>query len=224
MSYDAQSIVGVIDYTTGNSRSVERALNFLGVPNRLLKMPNELEGIDRIILPGVGSAGTTMDYLYSAGWPAALQSRVAEGDMPFLGICVGLQVLFESSAEQDATCLGWLPGRVLPFRAENVRVPQMGWNQVRGRSSHPFVAALPNDGYFYFVNSYYAEPENSQDVAATTEYDVEFASVVARKNIMATQFHAEKSGALGLSLLKHFVTLSREELCSPRVLSRVSIL
>lgn len=223
MSNDAQTVVGVIDYTTGNSRSVVRALDFLDVPNRMLKTPDELEGIERIILPGVGSAGTTMDYLNSVGWPETLRSRVAEGDMPFLGICVGLQVLFESSAEQDARCLGWLPGSVRPFTAGQVRVPQMGWNQVHALSVHPFVASLPADGYFYFVNSYYAEPEDAADVAAVTEYGVDFASIVARKNIMATQFHIEKSGSLGLSLLKHFVKLPQEELCSPRVLLRVLI-
>ncbi|SRR5216683_483906 len=213
MSSRGRPVVGVIDYQAGNSQSVVYALNFRGVPNRLLKTPDDLAGIDRIILPGVGSAGTTMDYLNGAGWPRALHSRVAEGGMPFLGICVGLQVLFESSAEQDARCLGWLPGTVRPFDPEQVRVPHTGWNQVRGCSAHPFVTALPDDGYFYFVNSYYAELGDAADAAATTGYGVEFVSVVARGNIMATQFHTEKSGALGLDLLERFATLPREELC-----------
>ncbi|MEU9575243.1 imidazole glycerol phosphate synthase subunit HisH [Streptomyces massasporeus] len=213
MTYRDRPVVGVIDYQTGNSQSVVYALDFLGVPNRLLKTADELSGVDRIILPGVGSAGTTMEYLNSAGWPGALRPLVAEGDMPFLGICVGLQVLFESSVEQDATCLGWLPGSVRPFSPEKVRVPQMGWNQVRRSSEHPFLAALPDDGYFYFVNSYYAEPARKADVAATTDYGVEFVSVVARGNIMATQFHTEKSGNLGLDLLERFAKLPEGELC-----------
>lgn len=213
MSAADGTVVGVIDYTTGNSRSVERALNFLQVPNRLLKSPGDLSGIDRIVLPGVGAAGTAMNYLRGAGWPAVLGELVAAGDMPFLGICVGLQLLFESSAEQDAQCLGWLPGTVRPFDAGQVRVPQMGWNQVHPRSRHPFVGGMPEDGYFYFVNSFYAEPGDTADVAATTEYGTNFTSVVARRNIMATQFHAEKSGSLGLELLRRFAGLSRGELC-----------
>ncbi|MCX4581147.1 MULTISPECIES: imidazole glycerol phosphate synthase subunit HisH [unclassified Streptomyces] len=205
--------VGVIDYRTGNSQSVGYALNFLGVPNRLLTSPDDLDGIDRVILPGVGSAGTTMEYLSEAGWPDALRERVVDGDMPFLGICVGLQVLFEASEEQDARCLGWIPGTVKAFDGEQVRVPQMGWNQVHRASDHPFLAALPSAGHFYFVNSYYADPDDPADTAATTEYGVPFTSAVARGNIMATQFHTEKSGPLGLDLLERFSNTPQEELC-----------
>ncbi|WP_406452599.1 imidazole glycerol phosphate synthase subunit HisH [Streptomyces sp. NBC_00876] len=213
MSYRDRPVVGVIDYQTGNSQSVQYALDFLGVPNRLMKTPDDLTEVDRVILPGVGSAGTTMDYLNAAGWPSALHTVVVEGDMPFLGICVGLQVLFETSAEQSAKCLGWLPGTVRPFDPRAVRVPQMGWNQVRRASAHPFVVGLPQDGHFYFVNSYHAEPADESDIAATTEYGVDFVSAVARGNIMATQFHTEKSGPLGLGLLDRFVKLPQEELC-----------
>ena len=213
MSDGDRPVVGVIDYQTGNSQSVVYALDHLGVPNRVLKTPDDLEGVDRVILPGVGSAGTTMDYLAQVGWPQALRRLVVEGGMPFLGVCVGLQVMFESSAEQDSTCLGWLPGRVRPFDPARVRVPQMGWNRVRRVSDHPFLAELPEDGHFYFVNSYYVEAGNPADVAATTTYGTEFASVVARANMMGTQFHTEKSGPLGLRLLHRFATLPREELC-----------
>ncbi|MFD7919672.1 imidazole glycerol phosphate synthase subunit HisH [Streptomyces sp. NPDC059740] len=210
---DDRPVVGVIDYRTGNSQSVVHALNFLGVPNRLLTSPEGLDGIDRIILPGVGSAGTTMTYLSEAGWPDALYDRVVEGGSPFLGICVGLQVLFETSEEQDATCLGWLPGTVRAFDGGTVRVPQMGWNQVHRSSAHPFLAGLPEAGHFYFVNSYYADPAEAGDVAATTEYGLPFTSAVARGNIMATQFHTEKSGPLGLDLLERFAKTPQEELC-----------
>ena len=206
-------VVGVIDYRTGNSQSVVHALNVLGVSNRLLTSPTELDGIDRVILPGVGAAGTTMTYLSDAGWPDALHTRVIEGSTPFLGICVGLQVLFESSEEQDARCLGWLPGTVRAFDGSQVRVPQMGWNQVNRTSAHPFLAGLPEAGHFYFVNSYYADPANAGDIAATTEYGLPFASAIARGNIMATQFHTEKSGPLGLDLLKRFAKTPQEELC-----------
>jgi glutamine amidotransferase len=206
-------VVGVIDYRTGNSQSVQYALNFLGVPNRLLTSPADLDGIGRVILPGVGAAGTTMHYLSEAGWPEALRTRVVDGDMPFLGICVGLQVLFETSEEQQATCLGWIPGTVRVFDGANVRVPQMGWNQAHRASAHPFLAGLPDEGHFYFVNSYYAEPADPADTAATTVHGVRFTSAVARGNIMATQFHTEKSGPLGLDLLERFAKTPQEELC-----------
>lgn len=215
MSYRDRPITGVIDYTSGNSQSVVHALNALGVPNRLMTAPHELDSVDRVVLPGVGSAGTTMEYLTTAGWPAALRPRVVDDGMPFLGICVGLQILFESSAEQDATCLGWLPGTVRPFDSKQVRVPQIGWNQVRRVSDHPFLAGLPEDGegYFYFVNSYYAVPEDPSDTGAVTEYGLPFPAAVARGNIMATQFHCEKSGPLGLDLLSRFAKLPQGELC-----------
>lgn len=213
MQDDDRPMVGVIDYRTGNSQSVVYALNHLGVPNRLLTSPADLDGVERIILPGVGSAGTTMNYLSEAGWPDALRSRVVDGDTPFLGICVGLQILFETSEEQGAACLGWIPGTVRAFPPGEVRVPQMGWNQVHAASDHPFLAALPSGGHFYFVNSYYAEPADPADTAATTEYGVRFTSAVARDNIMATQFHSEKSGRLGLDLLSRFATMPQEELC-----------
>ncbi len=206
-------VVGVIDYRTGNSQSVRYALNSLGVPNRLLTSPADLDGIGRVILPGVGAAGTTMQYLSEAGWPEALRTRVVDGDMPFLGICVGLQILFETSEEQQATCLGWIPGTVRAFDGANVRVPQMGWNQVHRASTHPFLAGLPDEGHFYFVNSYYAEPADPADTAATTVHGVRFTSAVARGNIMATQFHTEKSGPLGLDLLERFAKTPQEELC-----------
>jgi imidazole glycerol-phosphate synthase subunit HisH len=206
-------VIGVLDYHAGNAPSVARALNYLGLSNRLLKTPDELAGIDRIVLPGVGSAGTTMGYLSDKGWPAALRSCVVDGDMPFLGICVGLQLVFESSEEQDATCFGWLPGRVRRFDPALVRIPHMGWNSVRRVSDHPFMTGIPDDGYFYFVNSYYAEPGSPVHVAAASEYGLKFASVIATGNIMGTQFHIEKSGPLGLSLLRRFASLSRRELC-----------
>ena len=212
-SGSGKTTVGIIDYRAGNAQSVSYALNFLGVDNRLVQAPSDADGIDRIILPGVGSAGTTMDYLHSVGWPAFLQDEVILRGMPFLGICVGLQVMFTRSEEQDTTCLGWLPGVVRQFDASTVRVPQMGWNTVAQASSHPFSTAIPDDGYFYFVNSYYADAEVDSDIAATTEYGIRFTSAVARKNLMGTQFHIEKSGRLGLELLKRFCSASEADLC-----------
>ncbi len=197
----------MISYRTGNAQSVAYALDRLGLPNRLVDKPEQAEDVDRFVLPGVGSAGVTMASLAASGWPEFLGKRVLAAGVPFLGVCVGLQVLFEHSEEEDAACLGWLPGRVRRFPATQVRVPQIGWNEVSRRSSHPFVAELSSPGHFYFVNSYYAVPERSEDVAATSMYGVEFCSIVARGTVMATQFHVEKSGPLGLGLLHRFATL-----------------
>ena len=123
--------------------------------------------------------------------------------VPFLGICIGLQVLFDHSDEGDTDCLGWVPGRVLRF-PDDRRVPQIGWNEVRFAREHPVVTPAQDRGHFYFVNSYYAVPDDPSDVLGVTEYGHEFCSVVAHGNIVATQFHAEKSGPLGLALLREF--------------------
>jgi glutamine amidotransferase len=123
--------------------------------------------------------------------------------VPFLGICIGLQVLFERSEEGPTDGLGWLPGNVRRFPASG-RVPQIGWNAVRFRRRHPVVADLPETPYCYFVNSYYAVPADDGDVLGTTEYGVEFCSMVAHRNLVATQFHAEKSGEVGLRILQGF--------------------
>lgn len=202
----------VIDYRTGNSRSVAYALAALGIQHQVASAPSQVEGVTHIILPGVGAAGTTMRYLAEDGWLDFLHDRVIDQEMPFLGVCVGLQVIFESSDEQDATCLGWFPGRVRAFDRGAVRVPHMGWNRVTPVAPHPFVADLPADPYFYFVNSYFAVPADHTLLAATADYEGAFAAIVARRNIMATQFHIEKSGPVGLALLRRFASLSREDL------------
>jgi len=198
-------MIDVIDYRAGNSPSVVYALERLGVPCRLVAKPEEVTESDRLVLPGVGAAAATLDSLRESDLVDALTQRVQRDKAPFLGICIGLQVLFEHSDEGDTPCLGWLPGQVRRFRGGQ-RVPQIGWNEVRLTRSHPVTAGLPDRGHFYFVNSYYADPEDSADALGRTDYGVEFASVVARDNIVATQFHAEKSGPLGLRLLADFAS------------------
>jgi glutamine amidotransferase len=211
----ADSIIGVIDYRAGNAQSVIYALDRLGVACRKLSAPSELERVERVVLPGVGSAGATIDSLRDEGWIEPLHRAVVLERMPYLGICVGLQILFEHSEEDDARCLGWLRGTVKRFDAATVRVPQIGWNQVEPRSAHPFVKGLRAGGYYYFVNSYHALPADPGQTAATAEYGADFCAAVAHQNVMATQFHVEKSATLGLELLGHFARLSRSELCSP---------
>jgi glutamine amidotransferase len=205
--------IGVINYQTGNAQSVLFALHHLGLDARLVSTPQECDAIGRYVLPGVGAADVTMASLAERGWVEHLRERVQGGGVPFLGVCVGLQVLFEHSAEGDVPCLGWLPGEVRQFPRGELRVPHMGWNAVRPVSTHPLVEGLPEAGAnVYFVNSYYAVPSRPADVAGVTEYGTEFAALVARGNVMATQFHVEKSGPVGLALLARFAELDPAEL------------
>ena len=195
-------MIGIIDYKAGNARSVQYALTRLGVESQLVTTPAELEPLDRIVLPGVGSAQATMDFLDESGCGDALTARVRDGDVPFLGICVGLQVLFEHSEEGDVKCLGWLPGQVRRFTGD-VRVPQIGWNEVNVRVEDAWFDGW-DKRYCYFVNSYHAVSE--QPVAATANYGGEFTAAVRAGNITATQFHIKKSGPDGLELLERWAT------------------
>ena len=205
-------MIAVVDYRAGNAPSVLYALEHLGLPARLVDSAADIASAERIILPGVGAARATIDSLVEQDLVGALSDRVQGDGVPFLGICIGLQVLFEHSEEGDTDCLGWVPGRVRRF-PETGRVPQIGWNRVRFTRSHPLTADAPADGHFYFVNSYYCDPTDPADALGLTDYTVEFCSVVARDNVVATQFHAEKSGPLGLSLLRAFSTWDGDGAC-----------
>ena len=195
-------MIKIIDYRAGNAPSVLNAVNRLGYEAELARSSRELEGASRIILPGVGSARATMDSLRETGLLNAAENAVLRDKIPFLGICVGLQILFEYSEEENTDCLGWLKGRVVRFDASRVRVPQMGWNHVRFVKKAAFEA---RGGYFYFVNSFAAVPEDGDDLWGTADYNGPFAAAVCRDNINAFQFHAEKSGEAGLALLNGFL-------------------
>jgi len=196
-------MIGVVDYRAGNAPSVMFALTRLGIDASLVGTAAELTHADRIILPGVGAAGATIASLAESDLIPALRARVVDDGVPFLGICIGLQVIFEHSEEGPADGLGWLPGRVLRF-PDTDRVPQIGWNRVELRRPHPLTAGLAPDPYCYFVNSYYAAPAEADAVLGVTEYSETFCSMVAARNIAATQFHAEKSGEIGLAILANF--------------------
>jgi len=196
-------VIGVIDYRAGNAPSVGYALERIGIPHRLVADADALDGVERIILPGVGAARATIDSLDGSGLVAPLAARVLADRTPFMGICIGLQVLFEHSAEGDVDCLGWVPGTVRRF-PDTLRVPQIGWNSVRTTRAHPVTDGLGDDAYCYFVNSYHAVPAAADDTLGVTEYGQPFCSIVARDNLVATQFHAEKSGPVGLALLERF--------------------
>ena len=196
-------MIDVIDYRAGNAPSVLYALEHLGLPARLAASAADVVAAERIILPGVGAARATIDSLVEQDLTGALTDRVQGDRVPFLGICIGLQVLFEHSEEGDVDGLGWVPGTVRRF-PDSLRVPQIGWNAVRATRAHPVTDVLGDDAYCYFVNSYFADPTDRQDALGVTDYGGEFCSIVGRGNVVATQFHAEKSGAVGLALLERF--------------------
>jgi glutamine amidotransferase len=196
-------MIDVIDYRAGNAPSVLYALEHIGLPCRLISTPDAVSRSERLILPGVGAARATLASLEAQDLTDALSARVRSDGVPFLGICIGLQVLFDHSEEGDTPCLGWVPGNVRQFPSDR-RVPQIGWNEVRFAREHAVTKELPESGHFYFVNSYFCTPSEPSDVLGVTDYGADFCSVVARGNIVATQFHAEKSGAMGLTLLRGF--------------------
>ena len=200
--------VTIVDYKAGNLTSVARALEHLGHRWEITDDPTRVRHAERVILPGVGAAGATMHNLNRLGLADVLRSDVAAAGKPFLGICIGIQVLLDYSDEDDTQCLGIIPGRVVRYpRLLNglpLKVPQIGWNQVRQVQSHPLFAGVPNHSHFYFVNSYYPVPEDPDLTIGSSDHGVSFTAALARSNVVATQFHLEKSGAAGLRLLDNF--------------------
>ncbi len=196
----------VIDYQSGNLRSVAKALEFTGVRPLVTGDPAQLETADAVVLPGVGSGPAAMAALRERGLVEPLREYVASG-RPFLGVCLGLQLLLDRTEEGDALCLGIIPGQVRRLPA-GLKVPHMGWNSVQFRKEHPVCQGIPQDSHFYFVHSYYAIPENQDGVAGVAEYGIPFCSVYAQDNLVATQFHPEKSGRLGLQIYRNFVNFA----------------
>ncbi|GBU22506.1 imidazole glycerol phosphate synthase amidotransferase subunit [Fibrobacteres bacterium R8-0-B4] len=198
------SKIAIIDYKAGNAPSVMHAVSRLKHEAAFARAPKDIIGATHIILPGVGSAGATMQSLREMGMIPALEEAVLRGKTLFLGICVGLQALFDHSDEDDVDCLGWIGGRVVKFDAAKVRVPQMGWNQVKFTQKTPVDT---KEDYFYFVNSYRAKPKDESVVWGSADYNGAFTAAIRKDNIYATQFHAEKSGEAGLALLNGFLNL-----------------
>jgi len=203
----------IVDYGAGNLRSVAKAFEQIGFPARISDDPAELLRARGVILPGVGSSGAAMAALQERRLVEPLREVAARG-IPFFGVCLGLQIFLEASEEDERPCLGIVAGRVkrLP---EGIKVPHMGWNRVSLTRQHPVFQGVPSESYFYFVHSYYAEPEEPSLTLGTTDYVVTFCSVLARGNLIATQFHPEKSGPLGLQLYENFVRLMVLEGVSP---------
>lgn len=198
--------ITVVDYGMGNLRSVSKALEHLGGKVTVSSSISDIESADKIVLPGVGAFGDAAAELKRQNLTAPLQQAI-KNKKPFLGICLGLQLLFKTSEESPVeTGLDAVPGRVQLFRSKNIKIPQMGWNQVVWQKDHPLIKNVPSNSYFYFVHSYYAAPERKEDSLGKTVYgEEEFTSVVARENVFAAQFHPEKSQEAGLEILKNFI-------------------
>jgi len=200
-----QREIVVVDYDAGNLRSVQRALEAMGQHVRVTPDPREVHRAEALVLPGVGSAQDCMRKLEERDLIAPLREYAASGK-PFLGVCVGLQLLYDGSEEGGGVeCLGILRGTVRRFPAEaGLKVPQIGWNSITLRREHPLLDGVPDRTYFYFVHSYYADPADAETIVATAEYGLDFAAIVAQDNVVATQFHPEKSADLGLRLYANF--------------------
>ena len=213
--------VAVIDYGMGNLRSVAQAViaaaHGSGVEVVITSDPAEVRKAERVVLPGQGAMRDCMRELHDCGlMPEVLH---AAANKPLFGVCVGMQMLLDHSAEGDAggtACLGLIPGEVVKFElngqhqpdGSRFKVPQMGWNQVRQTSQHPLWSGVPDNSYFYFVHSFYAKPLDVRHTAGETDYGQPFTSAVSRDNIFATQFHPEKSADMGLMLYRNFLSWS----------------
>ena len=201
-------MIGIIDYDAGNIKSVEKALQYLGQETVVSRDPQVLLKADKVILPGVGSFGDAMENLNKYGLVPLIHEIVEKGT-PFLGICLGLQLLFESSDEtQGVEGLGILKGKILRIPpSPGLKIPHMGWNSLEIKPGTRLFAGIPNGSYVYFVHSYYLKAENPEIVAATTEYSTHIHAAVEQGNVFACQFHPEKSSEVGLQILKNFISL-----------------
>ena len=204
-------MIVVIDYKAGNLTSVRLGFEHIGQNVTITDKPEVIRTAERIVFPGVGAASAAMDNLKRLGILEPLREMVARG-VPFLGICIGMQLLLESSEENGGTeCIGLIPGQVKRFEPpdRSFKIPQMGWNAVKIVHEHPLFDSIEDLSEFYFVHSYYPAPSDEKMIIGRTDYaGVSFASVAGRDNIVATQFHPERSGAIGLKMLENFCNWS----------------
>jgi glutamine amidotransferase len=198
-------MITILDYRAGNLTSVRRALDHLGIPGQITSDPEEARRAERIIFPGVGAAGAAMQVLKERGLDEALRESFLAG-IPILGICIGCQIILTRSEEDNTPCLNLLPGSCVRFQLNDptLKVPHMGWNAVTVVQPHSILRHLQPGDEFYFVHSFYPQPENSGSIYATSEYGRVFPVAIGVDNLFAVQFHTEKSGKLGLHLLKNF--------------------
>ncbi|MDA0987607.1 MAG: imidazole glycerol phosphate synthase subunit HisH [Chloroflexi bacterium] len=198
-----EATITIVDYGAGNLRSVAKAMEKLGRSALITDDPEEILKASAVILPGQGASESAMRALHQRDLVEPIKDVIEKG-VPFFGVCLGLQLLLDSSEEGPSPCLGVARGQVRLLPPE-VKRPHMGWNQVTLHGTHPVFEGVESGSYFYFVHSYYAAPDYQSLVLGTTEYGVQFCSVIAMNNLVATQFHPEKSGALGLRLYENFL-------------------
>ncbi|SEM61909.1 imidazole glycerol phosphate synthase subunit hisH [Syntrophus gentianae] len=202
-------MIAIIDYQAGNLTSVYRALRWLKQDCQITRDYEVLNSASHIIFPGVGAAGEAMAHLRQTGLDGVIV-RLAQEGKPLLGICLGTQIIFDYSEENDTPCLGILPGEVKRFPDDmaydglRLKIPHMGWNSVSFRGDHPVFRGIPANAEFYFVHSFFPQPKRKENVLGTTSYGIEFSSAVGSENVVAVQFHPEKSGKPGLMLLENF--------------------
>jgi imidazole glycerol-phosphate synthase subunit HisH len=200
-------MIAVIDSGVANLRSVSNTLHHLGAEMKIAHTPADLDGADKIILPGVGAFSAGMDQVRARGFVKPLREKAEQG-VPILGICLGMQMLFELSEEMgNYEGLGLLKGKIVRFPENGVKVPHIGWNQLAHDGNSPLLKGVPNNGYAYFVHSYYAQPAQTVNVIACTDYGISFPSVVGHKNVFGAQFHPEKSQHTGQRLLANFMAM-----------------
>lgn len=200
-------MIAVIDYGAGNLKSVTKALDHLGYANTIVSSPEELEAADGMILPGVGAFPMCMAALRKSGMDQAILQQT--GKKPLLGICLGMQMLLDSSTEMGgAQGLGLIPGTVEKIET-NLKLPHIGWNSLNIVNPNPLTAGLSDGDYVYFVHSFCAKVKNSEDLALTTDYGTTVTAMIARGNVFGCQFHPEKSGPVGMTILRHFGELTK---------------
>ncbi len=203
-------MIAVIDYDAGNLTSVSRALTHIEVENAVTSDRDIIAAADRIIFPGVGAAGSAMKSLVRLGLDQVIRQAVADGK-PVLGICLGTQIILGFSRENQTPCLGIVDGTVASFSEvfaasgiKGLKIPHMGWNRIQMKIAHPVFAGIDESDEFYFVHGFFPQPKDEAQVLATTDYGIDFPSVIGSGNLVATQFHPEKSGPPGLMMLKNF--------------------
>lgn len=199
--------ITMIDYGASNIRSAYKAFQYLGADIHLTSDPDDVAKATKLTLPGVGAFGSGMAAVRERGLESAIHEAVQRG-IPMLGICVGMQFLFDSSDEMGThTGLGLIPGHVTRFPASNLKVPHMGWNQLIHEGDHPLLAHVPSGSYAYFVHSYHCRPETAELTVAHTDYGINFSAIVAHENVYGLQFHPEKSQTTGLQILQNFIDM-----------------
>ena len=207
-------MIGIIDYNAGNITSVQRSLTHLGMDFILSKSPADLDKCDKLIFPGVGDAAFAMKQLKETGFDSFIKEKTA-ANLPLLGICLGSQIIFEFSEEGNSSCLGLIPGKIRHFYSidpalqnKELKVPHMGWNNLEFTNGEcPILKDIPQRADFYFVHSYVICPEDKSVIKACADYGIKVPAVIQKGNIFACQFHPEKSGAVGLQILKNFANL-----------------